>query len=269
MGFTLVDLTVRQKWEPDEVKIKLEKAAGPPRRKGLSLLSNCLIHDGNKISVSAGFELTVPTEEKPEMVMVVSPSRTELPAIHPFNWRSSEVQRAVVRRFGKRIGMAANSNQLQRYLDNGSKRVSDELFGDILKEYQTNPKIEQHYRNYRAESKDLSFDCDNLIATVRSCPILRSEFKLPDPLDDASMDYVLIYESFYDWETKNNKHLKAISELVAKWTASKELAALVAKLKDNHLVCLVDTHDVKRAILNGTPQIAAKTREFLAYIMKG
>lgn len=269
LGFKLIDLTVRQKWEPEIVKAKLEKKEGPPRRKGLSLLSNLLIHDRTKLSIKAGFDIAAKTVEKPEMVMQISPTRQDVPTIDPFNCRTLDITLAVVRIFGDRVGMAANYAQMNRYLDAGSKRMSDELWADILKEFETNPKIEQHYRNYRAESKDLPYEQDALLGLIRCDDILRGKHKLPAPLGQREMDYVLIYESLYDWEKVRNPHTKKIHALVESWTASPELTAVVDQLKDNHLVSLVDPGKIKRFVLGGCPTKAAKAREFLALAMKG
>lgn len=272
LGFTIIDLTVRQKWEPEKVAIKLEKKDAPPKRKGLSLLSNLLIHDRSKLSIAAGFELTAKTDEAPEYVIQVSPTRQDVPdnITGPFNDRRGEVKLAFVRLFGDRIGMAANHNQLQRYIDKGSKRPGKELIAEVLKEFQTNPKIEQHYRNYRAEKDDMNYDQDAILATIRLDPILRAEHKLPDPLPQRELDFVRLFESFYDFEYRNDKTLQAIADLVKSWTASPELKKVIDLIsKDNHLISLVDTADIKRFILSGDAKKAAKTREFLAFVMKG
>jgi hypothetical protein len=265
LGYRIVDLTTRQKWEPEVVKEKTSLAPSAPRRKGLCKASNLLIHEGTKLSLREAFQIGKPTLEKPEMVVQLSPQLQSLEKFGPFN---SNAMLPVVRQFGDRIGMAANSAQLVRYVKEGANSAIEKVIIDeILNEFQTNSKIEQHYRNYRAG--DFAWHIDNLLKAIRQDDILRSQFKLPEPLKDKALDFVAIYENYPHWEQERNPQLKEISKLVKSWSASPELAAVTAKLVDNPLVHLVDTSDIQRYIVMGSPEKAALARKMLALVMKG
>jgi hypothetical protein len=270
LGFTIIDLTKRQKWEPEETMAPIAaKVGGPPKRKGLTLLSNFLINDKTKLSISNGFKLDVTHEENPEFVIVISPTRSDFPRIEPFGNRNGDTNLAVARMFGHRIGVAANITQLDRYVKKGSKRFSKDIYAELLLEYQTDPKIEQFYRNYRAEGSGLPYEQDKLLSLIRMDDILRDHFKLPKPLEGTAKDVITIFESFYDWEHSNDKSLKEISTLVKSWTVSPELKAVLDQIKDNQLVSMVDIGKVRQLALSGNATKAKQARDFLVLAMKG
>lgn len=270
LGFTIIDLTKRQKWEPEETMAPIAaKAGGPPKRKGLTMLSNFLIHDKTKLSLTEGFKLDVPHEENPEFVIVISPTRSDFPRIEPFGNRNGSTNLCIARLYGHRIGIAANSTQLDRYVKKGSKRLTKDIYSEMLLEYQTDPKIEEFYRNYRAEGSGLPYEQDKLLSLIRADDILRSHFKLPDPLTGTAKDVIALFESFYDWEHSNDKNLKEIAALVKSWTVSPELKAVLDQIKDNQLVSMVDTGKVRQLVLSGDAAKAKQARDFLVLAMKG
>lgn len=143
-GYTILDLTVSQKWEHAQASAPIVKEyTSRPRRTGIPTLESCLTKptDGNLPRIN----MTLPNEEEeqltlnPEFVLKAS-YKTDVPHLPNF---STKISSFIIRKWGKLGGFVVNQNQEEKYLKMGAQTCDDYLLDKILEELKTNSRIRE------------------------------------------------------------------------------------------------------------------------------
>lgn len=144
-GFIILDMTVRQPWEDEDVLIPISvrsaTVATPakPKRKGLIRLDQLLVKESGveQIKLVQDFNDTTPTIDKPAFIIKLN-LRTEqgtLPDLEP------DTARWFIKNHGTKGGIVFNSAQEEKYIREGAKPFYKYLAEIVEKEVVGNPRI--------------------------------------------------------------------------------------------------------------------------------
>lgn len=236
IGMTVIDLTKAQAWEPKDVVVPVPKeVAYKPKKKGLPMLSACLINGA--IQTEMLFADTAARIAAPEFVITISPNAKGAKKFgenRPLYFDAHHAQ-ALVRLWGDKGGVVANAPQEAKFMDLGAKGAKEWIIEKLLDEYKTNPLVAEHYSH--AIGLDLDGDEHVVLHLCRNDPELRQHFKLPKPTDQRVLDLVALYDHFlaherHVSEKDKTPDLVAITKLIATWKIdpnTKRVADLIDK----------------------------------------
>ncbi len=276
IGMVVIDLTVRQKWEPFIAPIvaapKLDRV---PKKKGIPCLKAGLPSTSQHFSTDRLFKEDVERIQAPEFLVKVSSQTKNQNHIGPkgASWMSgyisSDITRAITILWGELGGVVANSNQEAKYEAMGAKKISEWLPIQMDKCIRSK-EMETFYANSIAHRKEaLPWGTDQIFRTISMDPHLSSHFKLPKPPTVRQVEINRIWSSFSKYDTDRDPVYKLLRELIEKIPLNKEIAALSARLKKSKMLAILDHDDIHRIILSGDPKDAKKARDVLLTLIEG
>jgi hypothetical protein len=247
LGMTVIDLTVRHKWEPEEEKAPVIRISTGPKKKGLPCLSALLV-DGN-IQTDRLWVDDCPRIIKPEFFVQLSSQMNNTDAFLA-EYLGKRETLAVVRLFGTKGAAVANKVQIEKYLQMGAKSLREYLPQKILDEFQNNPEIEIEYRNSLAGHDLYHYDFRDEINAIYSDAELRAHFKLKPKCSERVADFKSLFDLYIDGKRNTNPIDQKIRDLRKTWELSSEAKALGALLQKRRMdLGLINIHRIQ-AILS-------------------
>lgn len=276
MGLYVLDLTRFHSWEEHlqvehEEKITERRAAAPKAKKkklaGYPKLSQALHVSRHDLDSDRLYDEDAERLEKPEFVVSV-PYKETLDSIGGWEHKASI---AIARSFGDRGVVVRNVLQEAKVLEQhpDAKPLLPWVLDQVLAEYQTNPKIEEYYRNSVKFSFNENPNTRQIVAMIRRDEKLRKKFKLPANLDQRTRDCITIFES------KNSRHsshqqIREIIKLREAWKPSPELEALLKILRGCTFTDMVQLDQISRCLkLDLESNRRSIAREILLLVLKG
>lgn len=271
--FTVLDLTVRHKWErPIEEAPKRERAPAKPRQKGLPVLS-CILAPGGHISTDRVKAENVDRTETPEFYAKIG-YQLDRTAFEPWNERAS---RAIVRLFGSKGGIVVSETQAAKYVGQGAKHVDTWVFDRVIAELTTNTRIHDYWgvNPSRVPGGYSYSEARELIPIIANDDLLRSHYGLQHSLTADDESYLLIWgdiQRIFKW-TKRTE-VDAMADTLAKIPKKQSLLDLIETIKNSPLVELINEDTLKERFrqAKNDPQINAqlpKVRDLLISAIKG
>ena len=142
LGFTILDLTKQQPWEPVDHSAPIQREYKiRAKRNGIPMLRSCL----GKGPTALPIVMSQPASEEidlissPDFVMKYN-SKSEEPNLPGF---STTVSKLIIEKWGNKSGFVVNKNQEEKYVAAGAKSYVPFLLEKILLELQTNVRIQQ------------------------------------------------------------------------------------------------------------------------------
>lgn len=277
LGFIVLDLTRFHSWETHlqeefEEKITERKAKAKPKPKkrlsGYPKLSQVLSLSRQSLDVARLYSDEAERLDKPEFIVLIPYRESGLEHIDGWDYGASC---AIARLFGDR-GVVVRSVVQQakvQSLHPDAKPLLPWVLDQVLVAYQTNPKIEQYYRNSTQYSPIETEATKQIIRMIRRDDKLRKKFKLPAAPNEQTRDAIKIFES------KNNRYsshlaIQEIQKIIKPWKYSPELEAVLRIVRGNTLTELVDLDNIEQA-LKLDIESARKTtaREIFLLSLKG
>lgn len=265
LGLTIVDLTVRQAWEPKEVVVK-NPADRKPRKKGLPTLSS-VIDSYGQIDVELLKAEDVTRTENPEFIFKVAPRSGD--RIHKNRCHQWNV--LAVKLFGSKGGVVVNTTQETKFMERGITQFEPYMHKKILDEYKTNPLIKQHYEQVGSMRQDISYSAQAIYEAVRRDEILRKEYGFPDPVTQNELDYIALFDTYDRWDRSNIDELKEIQALIDTWKFNPTADALMNTISDSTSIGIINGDVLKRIFSNSvyTDPQKETAREILRLALKG
>ncbi len=275
LGMSVIDLTVRQRWEPAEIKMTpAEPKERVAKKKGIPCLKAGMTSTSQHFSTDRLFEEDVQRIQTPQFLVKVSSQTNNQDHIGPKgSWLSGyispDVTKAITILWGELGGVVANSNQEAKYEAMGAKTISEWLPIQMDKCIRSK-EMETFYANSIAHRKEaLPWGVNQIFKTISMDPQLSSHFKLPKPPTVRQVEINRIWSSFSKYETDRDPVYKLLRELIEKIPLNKEIAALSARLKKSKMLAILDYDDIHRIILSGDPKDAKKARDVLLTLIEG
>jgi hypothetical protein len=152
-GMIVVDLTLRQDWEPKHVMEPIPKpAVSKPRKKGLPKLSGMIFGAGTKgptldhrrfLPNENGVLDTIERTESPQYVVKINPRANSQSVLEGLDLSTNI---AVVQLYGDLGGVVVNDNQYQRFTHELKiPALKPWLLAKLKEEVLNNPRIQLHF----------------------------------------------------------------------------------------------------------------------------
>lgn len=269
-GMTVVDLTVRQDWEPQHVMQPVPKAKLPvkPRKKGLPKLSGLLTKDsrGNPtldhkrllLDVHQGGMLDdLERTETPQYVVKINPRAQSMGDMIYGLDRDSE--RAVAQLYGDLGGVVVNDNQAARFVNELKiPRLEEWFFEKLKEEITTNPRIQlglQFTWDKLTSSVMVSSEHNKreLLRTIVGNPELAIEFNILNEMTKEDRKVLEIIESIQRRHYhRHTRQMVEITKHMADVVVMPEIQALADTIARSKLVGLLNV-DHFSEIFGDTP----------------
>lgn len=276
LGMTVIDLTIRHPWEPEEVEI--ERAAyvaapAAPKLKGLAMLNEIVCpsyFNFQKINDDA-----TPRILKPEFVMK---SGSKMEQSHWGDW-SRKSARAMVRLFGDRTGVAINSPQVERYVRDGAKELDKYVWEYLLEEFTNNQELRAAYScsTHRFDGLIKNYKGYQLYHNlILKDPVLRSYYALPPIPSSEVVDMLTIFDDRPSYS--NDPIIQDLVKLVEKIKTHPSTEKLAKEIPNSSLVSMIDCSGIElgwKELYNKTdPNLAdlgqiIKIRSLILNIIEG
>lgn len=222
IGMTVVDLTQRQSWEPEEVLAPAPKpVVQKPRKKGLPLLSGIATPKGIKHNLIVTDE-NFPRIEKPEFIVQFNPrvnSLSQANIIRGLTWASIE---NIIRMYGSKGGVVVNENQAARFTSMGIPTLQTWLTQRISEEILTNPRLKeafgQRYEDIPSELRlKMRYECDEVFEIILKNPILSKLYGITHNLTQEDRTVLSIFNEvsisgYYNRDANIQKALEYIKD---------------------------------------------------------
>lgn len=276
LGMSVIDLTVRQRWEPAEIKMApAEPKERVAKKKGIPCLKAGMTSTSQHFSTDKLFQKDAQRIIQPEFLVKVSSQTNNQDHLGPkgASWMSGyvspDVTRAVTILWGELGGVVGNSNQEAKFIAMGAKTIHEWLPIQMDKVIRSK-EMQEFYANSVDHRKDgLQYGADKIFKTIRLDPQLSSHFKLPKPPTVRQVEINRIWASFDNYTRNHSDIYKELVKVVEAIPLNKEIAALVARLKKSKMLQIVDEDDLHRIILSGDPKDAKKARDVLLTLIEG
>lgn len=276
LGMSVIDLTVRQRWEPAEIKVApSEPIDRKPKAKGLPCLKAGLPDNTQHFSTNKLFAEDVQRIDNPVFLVKVSPQTNNQDHIGPkgMGWKSGyvspDVTRAVTILWGELGGVVANSNQEAKYIAMGAKTIHEWLPIQMNTVIRSKEMMEFYANSVDHRKEALPWGTDQIFKTISLDPQLRNVFKLPKPPTARQLEINKIWSSFDRYTRDHNEIYKELVTFIEAIPLNKEIALLVRRLKKSSMLRIIDHDDLHRIILAGDTKDAKKARDILLTLIEG
>jgi hypothetical protein len=272
LGMNVIDLTVRQPWEAEEVILPIPKAApsGIPRRTGIPPLSAGAVD--NRWSLNRTWDPAAARIDNPEFYHVLGPRKDDL---NSFGYFGIEASAAIMRLFGDKGGLCRTHDQVKKYAAAGAVTVDEYVRDKLLEELKNNPKLIQAFKLswYHREKIPLDSSYYELFKAMLSDDELRKKFKIPNDAAQRERDFITIYEGYDTYRARWDKVIKEIVDLVKDIKLDPKIEALMTLLDNSTMMRIFNAHQL-RSVFVGTPtpqklKEQKKVREILLVALKG
>lgn len=256
-GLFVIDLTQRQAWEPADIVQPVASTYVPsPKKVGLPVLSSVLNkdktgrhshrHRHRHLNGNMAHENDAPRIKMPEFVV-------RIPYVND-PWESFKDDRIggvtslhIAQLWGDVGGVASTNTQLEKFIKMGAKKVGDFVKGKLLSEFTNNHRYSQDYRWDPVRNPDLRdmFDWqqDNakaIFQLLRSDPVLRLKFGMPDPLPTFEKRVVKVFDGMdHGFSRRHDPELTALDKLVVSWGYDPKAKALIEKLRASKMLGVI------------------------------
>lgn len=264
LGMTIIDLTVRQAWEPKPERV-INFEPRKPRKKGLPILRAAVTENARQIEISQYFADDAERIIEPEFIFRINSKEGN--RLQKNNW-STVQSLAIIRLFGDKGGVVVNSTQEQKFQALGIPLFAEYMMQCINAEYKTNPLIQQYYEYH---SNDGNYQTDTLYTAICGDDVLRQEYNIPELPNQRVQDIVTLFDSFYHWNVQSEPLLKEIHDLIKTWTMKPDAKALIDLIKIRPGVKFINYEIINTALrgMSATPQSKDMARNFLRLALKG
>lgn len=288
-GMTVVDLTVRQDWEPKHVLEPVAKVqtVKKPRKKGLPLLSEILSVDhrgAHKLNYEryAGAENmdTVKRTEDPKFVVQFNP-RAQSADLFP--GLDTAAKLAVVMLYGDQGGVTVNDNQFSRFTNElNIPSVSKWLLTKLKEEVNTNPRLQLAFGFSHEKLGDdadkmsiaASHQKQQLLKTILRNPDLAIEFGVLNEMtreDRLLMRVIKGMTERHNWHWRHDKDVEEMRKHIEAVKPTPEVEAVAALVAKSELVGLLNT-SVFSGVFGENPTTSQKTQrsgalDILQYVL--
>lgn len=247
-GMRVVDLTVRQDWEPPVVKAT--PVPRKPKKKGYVALSN-LIQDNTRINTQNFYKEDATRIENPEFVIKLSLKQYD--SNYSFEGLDSEICLITAKLFGDKGVVVATTATNDACIDKGAKTFQKYIVEKVCEYMNTNPRIQQYYSFLPSRVAQKISEPDNvgsLINLIYTTPCLMKEFSIINPLTPEDKEYIAIWKQlkrrryFYT----NSPEMDATTLHLENIPLDPINNVLIKKLDKNILVGLMDTQSIREII---------------------
>jgi hypothetical protein len=274
LGFYVIDLTVAQSWEWQDIIKPVPKAAPQKKRaKGFPVLANLTASCDVKLLYAEG----APRSEIPQFHVYVSPKAQTL-KLGGFN---TDANFHLVRLFGKDGVAIRTSTQAPPLVAKGSRDFDSYVRGKLLDYYKNEPLVKQWHMMTAMEDGNiydhdvldaLNYDDKRLITAIQEDGVLRDKFGFLKPVPENIQDIVAVLRSVRSpWEFRQYPEYGEIKKLVESWGPAPELITLIKMIRDSKLIRIIDKGGIRLLLSGGTATPAQKTqaRDILLTALKG
>lgn len=266
-GMVVVDMTVRQPWEPEYARAAVERK---PKVDGVIQLSNAISTNGTYVNTSYIKRDSVTRMDKPEFILNVSLARGE--TTNRICGFDGTYTKKVIELFGKRGGVTNMGSTFDKYIKAGIPAFHNWLADLICDSMLTNPNIQKYYASSMRDSDVetyVSLQARDFVDACFNTKVLALEFGLWVDLTEEERFIVTLYDDSYLDKIGNSRarkdgvaqHLKGIAQ-------TKEVLAFYKKVHDNHLLNLINSDALVSAVTSGNKSHAAESIGFIKSILK-
>lgn len=281
-GYTILDLTVAQTWEHQEVAAPIKKEyVSRARRTGIPTLESCLIPMTAEIRAGQ-INMTLPGLEEEQLTLTpefVLKASYKSDTHHLPNF-SSAVSMFIIGKWGKVGGFVVNQNQEEKYLKMGAVTCEDFLLDKILEEVKTNPRIRESLGFMWERSKIIMQKVSwssryeyahehSFLAAVYADKDLVDYFGLTQTMNkEDQLFWKMLDELKSESKTGSRSQMKEINEELATIPVQPAVENLFDQIRQSHLLQVFDT-DMVVAIMTkdkanfDTSGITSKHRQML------
>jgi hypothetical protein len=280
-GMTVVDLTVAQPWEPEQVVVPVTKPApAKPRKKGLPKLSGILLPDGRTNHGLIISDDLFPRIEDPEYIVKMNPrAGNAVSNLHPH--LNAEGIRMAIKLYGDKGGVVVNDNQYARFKKMGAVTFDNWLIQRIQDEILTNPRLQTFYSMRlgalpREVETGIDWTSREFLKVILGEPRLAKEFGLVHSATKEDRMIFSIFQSMMEYSYSYKDKLKLAVEHVAAVKPDPKLKATVDKLCKSKLIGYLNSSKIetlfeslKTSTLASTPKHVEGVMDLLLYAIEG
>lgn len=266
-GLVVVDLTTKQSWEavpaPKAAVARKAPVVGLPRL-------DCVMREStHNLNVCNQLRDGIPHIENPEFVLVASTGKKE--THHSLGRWDRKESRIIVSLFGEKGAITNNIAKAAKYFKKGADSLDSYVIKKLIDFVTNNPNFKEYYA-FSPDRLIVSDVDSDILRAIYASPVLRAKFSLVNNMTKEEHLMLRLWNSY--WE--RNRHYNSSPEMNA---AKEQLRiipldqandALIAKLKDNQLVRLIDA-DALSAVLNDSEPDSPEVKEaieLLAFALK-
>lgn len=276
-GYTILDMTKAQSWEPQDAAAPMEKPVRiKPRRKGIPALSCVMDTSMKTIQTSLIANALEDQIENPEFVIKITSKNNDnnLPD------HSNTVSNFIVNNWGKLGGIVVNAAQEAKYIAMGAMAYEDFILDKILEEFQTNPRIQQSLP-FLWKRTNLFQSDGKLRYEHRTQVLLSAVYGDRDMLEYFGIDitttkeddlYLRMWDEVRGTMSGSRGQSKAIKGFLSNYPLSATVMDLATKIRDNRLMSVLDEDEVKNAMTHKghvTPSQRIVVRDMLLAAIEG
>lgn len=264
-GMVVVDMTVRQSWEPEFDRILAERKVKPD---GLIQLSN-IIGVGSSVNTNYIKQDNVTRMSKPEFILSVSLARGE--SHNSIAGFTTDMLKRVVKFFGNRGAVTNMGATFDKCIRDGAKPFHQWISDLICDTMMTNPNVQKYYASSMRESDVETFVPPAARDTVAACfsePKLAREYGIWADLTEEERFIVEMWDEGYLKHLHSASaadpviaHLKTIPQ-------TKEVMEFYKKVTNNNLVSLIDSVVLVGAVSSTNAARSAEAIGFIKSIIK-
>jgi hypothetical protein len=193
---------------------------------------------------------------------------------HQFPEFGVSASAAIVRLFGSKGGVARNSDQALKYMEEGANHVGAYVAEKMLEELKTNPKLKQFFEcsiEHRDENF-IQYDRTAIFDVILADSKLVHKFGIPNSITQRERDFYTIW-SGYNYYEFHNEPLREAKKLVHSWGLHPKIKELGEKVNKSPLIILLKAREFQRVFLGSpTPERLEeqkKARELILTCLKG
>jgi hypothetical protein len=266
LGYSVIDITTVQDFEPEEYKKAPAKYEPTPRKKGVPMLSAFSIRSNYYFQFDVLFSEIENDEriEKPDAYIKVS--RTEMNCFAGFNYTDCF---NIHKFFGDRIGVINSVAAESKLIEAGIPDLHTWLRQQVAKEFKNNPEIKAVWESDPDRIEDCDYKTGQLIDAIIADAELRKKFKIPAAAIPS--ERVKAFMGF--WGSMryytSRPELEETSKLVKSWSVSKELIALKKSIDKSKLISIIDSSGLVRLLKDKDAKIQKSARDLFTLALEG
>jgi hypothetical protein len=266
-GMVVVDMTVRQPWEPEYLRAAVERK---PKIDGVIQMSNMLPSGNGYVNTNYIKGDSVTRMDKPEFILSVSLARGE--STNRISGFDGTYTKKLVEIFGKRGGVTNMGATCDKYIKSGVPAFHNWLAELICDSMLTNPNIQKYYASSMRASDVETYVTVAAREFVRACfnnKVLAEEYGLWVGLSEEERFIVTLYDdNFLDKIGDSRSRKDAVSTHLKGITQTKEVLEFYKKVHNNHLLNLIDSDALVSVVTSGIKVRVAECISFIKTILK-
>ncbi len=236
----VVDLTVRQSWEPAHVHAPRVQVPRKPVKKGLACLTS-ILQTSRGVDTRLSRLDGAARIETPEFVLLLplndDTSKTSIP-----RWSETN-SRYIIELYGARGGITTTTPMHAKWMQNGARDFKEFIEDTLCNEMLTNPRIQEFwaFNIERIEARDWDHAMSSLVQAVLRSNVLRTQFNLVCNLTEDDRKIISL------WNEMTRKYYHNIPQQILDVTRalmnipwSPDLLMLRKKLDKNPMLDILD-----------------------------